>query len=338
VFAAVAADAEDLPRVFLAAVLAVGVDCLINYGIVAGVLALHDGISYKAALSQLHFGTPIEFAATWAAFGLLSLTLVETYESAGLWALVIFSVPLLLARQALAGGRRLESAHRRIATQSQAIRTASATLDDERRDERLALAAGIHDELLPSLFKVHLMGQVLRQDLATGQLLALEEDLPELLQATNTASESMRALIRGLRESPIGSAGLEGMLKSLAEHFHMESAVPIEVVVRSEIQGPDRSQVLVYQVAREAIRNAVRHARPNMIRVSLEGDGTYIGLVVEDDGFGFVPAAVDRSKHFGLELIRERVELAGGLLQVDSTLGTGTSVSIRIPTGTPNSR
>jgi signal transduction histidine kinase len=47
-----------------------------------------------------------------------------------------------------------------------------------------------------------------------------------------------------------------------------------------------------------------------------------------------VSAVVDRSKHFGLELIRERVELAGGLLQVDSTLGIGTRVSVRIPNGT----
>jgi len=332
-FTAVAGNAESWPSVFLGAVLAVGIDCLINYGVVAGVLALHDRVPYSAALSQLHFGSPIEFAATWAAFGLLSLTLVETYETAGAWALVVFSVPLLLARQALASGRRLDKANRRIVTQSEALRTASATLVDERRDERLALAAGIHDELLPALFEVHLMGQVLRQDLASGQLLALEEDLPELLRATNTASESTRTLIRGLRESPIGSAGLVETLRTLADFFRLESGIRIELQVRSEAHGPQRYQFLVYQVAREAIRNAVRHARPNVIRVSLEGDQKHIGLVVEDDGLGFVPAVVDRNKHFGLELMRERVELAGGLLRVDSTLGTGTRVSIRIPTG-----
>jgi signal transduction histidine kinase len=53
---------------------------------------------------------------------------------------------------------------------------------------------------------------------------------------------------------------------------------------------------------------------------------------VEDDGLGFVPAAVDRNRHFGLDLMRERVELAGGLLHVESTPEIGTRVSIRIPT------
>jgi signal transduction histidine kinase len=333
VFTAVAGDGQGWPLVLLGALLAVGVDSLVNYGGVAGVLALHDRIPYSAALSQLHFGSPLEFAATWATFGLLSLTLVETYESAGLWALIVFTVPLVLARQALASGRRLDRANRRIVTQSEALRASSATLVDERRDERLALAAGIHDELLPPLFKVHLMGQVLRQDLATGQLLALEEDLPELLRATDKASESMRALVRGLRESPIGNAGLASALTTLAGSLRVDSGVPIEVEVRSEIQGSRVSQLLVYQVAREAVRNAIRHAHANIIRVSLEGDESHIGLVVEDDGFGFVPALVDRNKHFGLELMRERAELAGGILQVDSKLGIGTIVSVHIPTG-----
>ena len=333
VFTAVAGDGQGWPLVLLGALLAVGVDSLVNYGGVAGVLALHDRIPYSAALSQLHFGSPLEFAATWATFGLLSLTLVETYESAGLWALIVFTVPLVLARQALASGRRLDRANRRIVTQSEALRASSATLVDERRDERLALAAGIHDELLPPLFKVHLMGQVLRQDLATGQLLALEEDLPELLRATDKASESMRALVRGLRESPIGNAGLASALTTLAGSLRVDSGVPIEVEVRSEIQGSRVSQLLVYQVAREAVRNAIRHTNANTIRVSVEGDESHIGLVVEDDGFGFVPALVDRNKHFGLELMRERAELAGGILQVDSKLGIGTIVSVHIPTG-----
>ena len=51
----------------------------------------------------------------------------------------------------------------------------------------MALAGELHDEVLPALFKVHLMGQVLKQDLASGQLLQLEEDLPGLLDATLVA-------------------------------------------------------------------------------------------------------------------------------------------------------
>jgi len=69
------------------------------------------------------------------------------------------------------------------------------------------VAADLHDEVLPPLYNVHLMGQVLRQDLAAGRLLDLESDIPSLLRAVDTANETVRGLIRGLRESPLGTAG-----------------------------------------------------------------------------------------------------------------------------------
>ena len=56
-------------------------------------------------------------------------------------------------------------------------------------------AAGLHDDLLPRLFRVHLLGQVLRQQLATGQLLAMEDDLPTLIRATEEASETAQSQI-----------------------------------------------------------------------------------------------------------------------------------------------
>jgi len=56
------------------------------------------------------------------------------------------------------------------------------------------------------------MGQVLRRDLAEGRLLELEEDIPELLRAVDSASTAIRGLISGLRKSPLGVAGFRGTL------------------------------------------------------------------------------------------------------------------------------
>lgn len=325
---------ERWPSVLLGAILAVGVDSLLNYGIVAGVLSLHERIRYTEGLSRLHFGMPSEFAVTWAGFGLLSLTLAATYRSSGVWALVIFAVPLLLARQSLSRSERLDGAARRLDTQSDALRDVAATIVDERRDERLTLAAGLHDEVLPPLYQVHLLGQVLRQDLATGQLFALEDDLPGLLKAADSASESMRNLIRGLRTSALGRAGLCETLRVLVEYLRQESKIDIQLSATStDVDGAPITQLLVYQVAREAIRNAIRHSQAEAISVLLSGGRDEICIVVEDDGIGFVPGVVDRGRHFGLELMRERVELAGGVLRVDSTRGAGTRVVARVPSG-----
>lgn len=209
----------------------------------------------------------------------------------------------------------------------------SARIADERRDERLTVAAGLHDEVLPPLYQVHLMGQVLRQDLASGRLLALEDDLPELLRATEYASQAMRVIIRNLRRSSIGAAGLAETLRLLARSLEAESGARIRLELE-EVGGSPLVQLLAYQIAREALRNAVRHAQATDILVRLIREEGDMRLVVQDDGCGFSLDSVDGEHHFGLQLMRERVELAGGLMRVDSAPGQGTKIIARLPAET----
>ena len=189
IFLVVVRGGHGWPVALLAAFLAVGTDCLVNYGTVVGVLCLHERIRPLDGFSRLYFGSLPEFALTYASFGLLSLMLAEVFKSVGVWSLLVFVIPVLLARQAFVGNRDWLPG-RRLDVQAEALRDVASSMADERREERLSLAAGLHDEVLPPLFRVHFMGQVLRQDLASGRLLALEEDLPALLGATEAASES----------------------------------------------------------------------------------------------------------------------------------------------------
>lgn len=222
--------------------------------------------------------------------------------------------------------RTLERSHR-------ALKTVTKRIADERRDERLNVAAGLHDEVLPPLYKVHLMGQVLRQDLASGRLLALEDDLPELLDATERASEAMRVVIRELRRSSLGPGGLTETLRLLVKHFEQECDARFSVELE-DVGGAPLIQLLVYQVAREALYNAVRHSGASEIRVRLVREATDMRIVVSDNGRGFDPDAVDSAAHFGLQLVRERVELAGGLVRVESRPGGGTELIARLPAET----
>ena len=337
VFGVVVSGGDGWPIAVVAAFLAVGTDCLVNYGTVVAVLCLHERITPWDGLSRLYFGFLPEFALTYASFGLLSLMLAEIYKSVGAWSLAVFVIPVLLARQAFAGHKRLASAARRLDTQAEALRDVAASVADERREERLSLAAGLHDEVLPPLFKVHLMGQVLRQDLASGRLLALEEDLPALLGATENASDSMRELIRSLRNSPLGTGGLPDTLRLLVRYLERESTARISLSCE-RIGGTPLNQLLAYQVAREAIRNALRHARASEITVHVVDVEGNLRITVEDDGIGFEPDSVDQQVHFGLALMRERIEIAGGVLYVDSRLGEGTRIIARLPSNHEQSK
>ncbi len=278
-------------------------------------------------------GQPVPFLLSYISFGLAAVLLAVVYLVAGNWALLAFMIPVLLARQVFVENSRLLDMREAIVEKSRALLTVAGKIADERREERLAVAAGLHDELLPPLYKVHLMGQVLRQDLAMGRLLNLEDDVPELLSATEQASEATQGLIRDLRHSRLGPDGLLGTIHSLIRD--VETAFPGRIQLEVEdVGGSPIVQLLAYQILREALRNAVRHAHASHIQVSLSREGPDMRITVEDNGQGFDPETVDADRHFGLLLIRERVELAGGVLNVRSRIGEGTEIIARLPSET----
>ena len=94
-------------------------------------------------------------------------------------------------------------------------------------------------------------------------------------------------------------------------------------------------QLLAYQVAREALRNALRHSNASVIKVDVSDREGDLRISVEDDGVGFDPDSINTHVHFGLGLIRERVELVGGVLQIESMRGQGTLIVAKLPSAAP---
>src|SRR4029453_10354406 len=137
-------------------------------------------------------------------------------------------------------------------------------------------------------------------------------------------------MVRGLRRSTIGTAGLGEMLGLLVNEVEATTHARVESAIRP-VGGSPLIQLLVYQLAREALSNAARHSDATTIVLVLDEDEDSIRLRVTDDGQGFSMLGVDSSSHFGLQLMRERVELAGGVLLVESNPGEGTTVLARLP-------
>jgi len=325
-------DLADWPTVLLAASAALIVDVAINATLLVAGTHLLTGVSTKALVANVYGGPhPQPFLVAYACFGLLALLLASVYAVAGSWGLVAFAIPLLLARQMFTHWKRVGEDALAIEAKDKALSVVSNRIADERRDERLAVAAGIHDEVLPPLFKVHLMGQVVRHDLATGRLLDLEADVPDLLRAVETADAALRDLIRDLRQSTIGPGGLLATLRLLAREAEAGSKVRVRLHL-AEVDGSPLTHLLIYQLAREAVINALKHAEASEIEIVLAQEEGAIRLRVSDDGRGFNPLAVDGSGHFGLQLSRERIELAGGAMAVDTSPDCGTTIHFRLPT------
>jgi signal transduction histidine kinase len=322
---------DDWPRTPVAALLALGADASVNYLIVGYGTSLRTGQQMSAALREMRIGSAPAFLVTYGCFGFLGVLIAEAYAAFGLAGVVASMAPVVLGSQAFRSLFRLDRTQRRLQARGEALRRVDQRIADERRDERSRIAAALHDEVLQDLYNISVRAQVLRQDLLNGRLFDLEEDVPAVIRAIEAAVEDLRQVIQGLRSATVGHAGLVETLTLFADHAKTESTTKIVSSLDPQIRTTPERELVVYQIAREALVNALRHARARTIWLTLkraETPGEYV-VIVEDDGCGFDMEGPALEGHFGLELMRERAESIGASLSVRSAAGTGTVLALR---------
>jgi len=323
--------ALEWPAVVGTALAGLITDCIVNVGFVATSTVLSGRDSWGAALKGMWGAEPTAYLLLYVSMALIAPLLGLIYVTWGAWALLSCTAVLIPFRLAFARIENLGVTLDVVRLREAALKKAYASAELERRDERLVLAGDLHDEVLPALFKVHLMGEVLKQDLASGRLLDLDEDLPELLEATNAAQLAVRSVVGDLRLKRSGPRGIVNAIRSCADQQEGDGK-PRFTLHLSELRGSSRAELVLVQVAHEAMVNASRYSNATRITVELsERTSGFAELLVEDDGDGFEPFAVDTTAHFGLQLMRDRVEAAGGALVVSSQVGRGTTVSAVLP-------
>jgi signal transduction histidine kinase len=330
VFHALGGDVVVWPEVLLPGLGATLVDAIMNFVFVAFAVAIEDRMAPRGVLSRMFGASPWHYLAGYLLLGLLALPLAAAFAVGGVWALLLFIAPLVLAREMFRQTQHVLEAAERIREKDVALKGTVRDVVRERKDERLALAGELHDEVLPSLFKVHLLGQVLKQDLAAGRLLELDEDLPELLTATDAAQRAVRDLLGDLRRSPLGAGGLLPTIGVLVDQLRSAGGPPV-VVEAGSLECTPLAQLLAYQLVRECLHNAAKYANASTLTVRLWQDDEVLRVSVADDGSGFAWSLVDTDRHFGLQIMKERIEAAGGSMFVDSRLGAGTTVAATLP-------
>jgi two-component system nitrate/nitrite sensor histidine kinase NarX len=213
-------------------------------------------------------------------------------------------------------------------SKEQALNQVSQQIHKERSEERQLIAAELHDDVLQPLFKVTLMAQVLKGDLAGGRLLELDQDLPELLTAADLASTTLRELIGDLRRSALGRGGLAPAVTRFLEaaSARAHSALHVEI---SRIVVPPEVELVLYQIVKEAVTNALTHARAKNIWISLRDLDELVELIVRDDGIGFDPDMIPAG-HYGLEIMKERAAGANAQLWVDAFPEQGTCIRLYV--------
>ena len=215
------------------------------------------------------------------------------------------------------------------------IRRIRARLDrlfEERLAERTRIARELHDTLLQGF-----MSASMQLHLVVDRLPGGSEDagrLRHVLDLMGRVIEEGRNAVRGLRVPFSSEDDLESALTSAARELRIDDKVRIRVVGGGRVL-PLRATIRdeVYGIGREALANAIRHARATNIEVDVEFEPTRLRILVRDDGVGIDPGVLQegREGHWGLSGMRERAERIGGRLRVRGRLGAGTEVELSVP-------
>jgi signal transduction histidine kinase len=201
-------------------------------------------------------------------------------------------------------------------------------------DERSRLARELHDETVQALIALDQQLQLIERTARRDPQTALIK-LPELRVMTAGTIEDVRRVIRDLRPiylEDLGlSAAIEMLTQSLARPDRLEAACTGDGEVRRLFP---ESELAVYRIAQEALNNVIKHAQARHVAVHLRFAET-LSVSIRDDGAGFampdrVDALTDRG-HFGLIGMRERAELIGARLVIQSAPGQGTTVELSLP-------
>jgi signal transduction histidine kinase len=212
------------------------------------------------------------------------------------------------------------------------LREAQAELAARHRDagtstERERLAREIHDTIAQSLTGVVMLAQQTRGALAAGDLTTTRERLDVIEAAAREALTEARTLVAATASTGPAGTDVAAALHRLGERFERESGIGITVDA-VDVDLPRDLQVVLVRCTQEALANVRKHSASTSARVTLTAtDGTAV-LVVSDDGTGFDTAVA--STGFGLDGLRERLELSGGRLDVSSDRD-GTVVTAQVP-------
>ena len=198
-------------------------------------------------------------------------------------------------------------------------------------EERTRLARELHDDTIQAVIALKQRVQLAQKSVKDQQG---RQSLKELENLAERTVENLRRLTRALRPIYLEDLGLVTALEMLAREIGQANHVVVDIQLSGQERRLSREvELALYRIAQEALNNVVHHAKAKHAIISIRFEKE-VSLEVVDDGIGFVvpksPTDFAPSGHFGLLGIRERADLIGAKLEVQSETGRGTRVSVRL--------
>jgi PAS domain S-box-containing protein len=214
------------------------------------------------------------------------------------------------------------------------LRLLSGRLIQAQEMERRRIARELHDDLSQSLALLSVKIDMLRQARpeSTGKAGTSIDDLSTQVKQL---SSSVHNLSHQLHPLKLEQLGLVAAIRSLCTELSHGHQIEIDFAhdeTPVALSGDGAS--CLYRIVQESVRNVIRHSGARKTEVRLETTLEAICLRIIDDGSGFDPGTASRKGGLGLVSMRERLQLVGGTLTIDSRPSAGTRVDVRIPLST----
>jgi signal transduction histidine kinase len=200
-------------------------------------------------------------------------------------------------------------------------------------EERERIGMDLHDGIIQSIYAVGLTmdyTRLLVQDLVPDAV----EKIDQAIDGLNKAIRDLRTYILDLQPSKVAADDIEKALEVLVREFKANTLVDSELIIEDDIIQyiPIQASTEIFQIAREALANAAKHAKATRVLVSLrEVTSELAALQVIDNGYGFEVGAETELLGHGLSNMSQRAKKLDGELDVDSSPGQGTTVTVRFP-------
>ena len=232
-------------------------------------------------------------------------------------------------------GKRLGyvSVNRDITERRYAAETIRALLNDvltAQEAERGRIARELHDDTAQTLTSLLVGLRAVEESKDLNQALGAASTLRGFVAA---ALVGVQRMARGLRPSVLDDLGLEEALERLALDVSRANGFLVDLHSTGPRvpRLPEGLEIALYRMAQEALTNATKHAAPKAVSILVHRNLTEVRLVVEDDGKGFDDSEVLSESQLGLVGMRERAQLVGGSMTLESSPGHGTTICIRVP-------
>ena len=227
---------------------------------------------------------------------------------------------------------RLGQLNQDLSESHQRLRDMAAQNEAMLEQERKHIALEVHDELGQVLTALRMNMSLLEMRLGE-KLPALIEEMQGMKELVDRAIQGVRNVAGSLRPAAL-DMGLVSAIEWQCHDFSRHTGVACAFHARpGNIELEEKRAVVVFRIVQESLTNVSRYARASQVDVNLGRRGDELWVQVRDNGAGFDQAAAAKRKSFGLLGMRERAIALGGRVEIASTAGSGTVISLLIPIG-----